>query len=159
MWKIYARFAAILALLVLWVTRFKQDIVSILSGIAIVFLMFDRGFYLYFLDQAAFPCEPMQPKEPENADTQIRIEGLRPDSNVVFWAAESSEDVQEDPWKAYSSNSNSGVTRTSSEGTAVIKVRKPASYRVPYGQTLSPHVHYRVCERPGILGPVRTISV
>jgi hypothetical protein len=27
------------------------------------------------------------------------------------------------------------------------------------GRSLSPHVHYRVCERPGILGPVRTISV
>jgi hypothetical protein len=158
MWKIYARVAAILVLLVLWVTRFKQDLISILSGLAIVFLMFDRNFYLYFLDQAAFPCGPMQPKEPEDADTHIRIEGLRPDSNVVFWAAESADEVQEDPWKAYSTNSNSGVTRTDSDGTAKFKVRKPAAYNVRMG-TLSPHVHYRVCERPGMLGPVRTISV
>ncbi len=156
--KIYARFAAILVLLVLWVTRFKQDLISLLSGIAIVYLMFDRDFYLYFLDQAAFPCGPMQPKEPENADTNIRIEGLRPDSNVVFWASESSEEVQENPWKAYDTNSNSGVTRTDSDGTANFKVRKPAAYNVRMG-TLRPHVHYRVCERPGMLGPVRTISV
>jgi hypothetical protein len=158
MWKIYARFAAILVLIILWVTRFKQDLVTLLSGIAIAFLALDRDFYLYFLDQAAFPCEPLQPKEPEDADTQIRIEGLRPDSNVVFWAAESSDEVQDNPWKAYGTNSNSGVTRTDTHGTAELKVRKPASYNVRTG-TLSPHVHYRVCERPGILGPVRTISV
>lgn len=159
MWKIYARFVAILTILVFWAMHYKQDVMSLLTIAGIAFLVMDRDFYLYFLDQAAFPCGPMQPKEPENADTHIRIEGLRPDSNVVFWASESSEEVQENPWKAYGTNSNSGVTRTDSDGTAKFRVRKPAAYNVRMGTTLSPHVHYRVCERPGMLGPVRTISV
>lgn len=159
MYKIYARFVAILALLVFWAYKSKQDALSVLAAIAVLYLALDRDFYLYFLDQAAFPCEPMQPKEPENADTAIRIENLRPNSNVVFWAAESSDQVQDDPWKAYGSNSNSGVTRTDASGTAQFKVRKPASYKVPSGSRLNAHVHYRVCERPGLLGPVRTLSV
>lgn len=158
--KIYARLAAILALLAFWAYKAKQDdALSLFAAIAILYLALDREFYLYFLDQAAFPCEPMQPKEPEGADTVIRVENLRPNSNVVYWAAESSDQVQEDPWKAYGTNSNSGVARIDATGAVELKVRKPASYHVPFKRALPPHVHYRVCERPGLLGPVRTLSL
>ncbi len=159
--EVYARFIAAIALVVWWVMQVvrKPDGLTILAGVALFYIVLQRDFYLFFLDQAAFPCAPMQPKEPEGANTEIRIENLRPDSNVVFWAAESDDEIRADPWKAYGQNTNSGVARTDERGTVVIRVRKPASYKVPSGRALIPHIHYRVCEQPGLLGPVRTISV
>jgi hypothetical protein len=157
--KIYLRALSICVVIAFWIMRFKQDVWTLLAAFAVLYLALDREMYLYFLDQAAFPCEPMQPKEPDHADTEIRIENLRPDSNVVFWAAEASEEIVSNPWKAYGTNSNSGVARSDAHGTVVLRVRKPASYSTPMGKTLNPHVHYRVCDRPGMLGAVRTIQV
>lgn len=157
--KIYARLVSILVILAFVIKHSKKDAWTFASILAILGLMLDRDFYLYFLDRAAFPCGPMQPKEPEGADTTVKVHGLRQNSNVVFWAAESADQVQPDPWKAYDANTNSGVTRTDATGTAVFKVRRPASYNVPYGKQLEPHVHYRVCERPGMLGRVQTVRV
>lgn len=159
--EVYARFFAAIVLVVWWVTQIvrKTDVFTIVAGLALLYIVLQRDYYLFFLDQAAFPCGSMQAKEPENADTEIQIDHLRPDSNVVFWAAESDEEIRPDPWKAYDMNSNSGVTRTDSSGTVKIRVRKPASYKVPYRGTLKPHIHYRVCEQPGMLGPVRTVSL
>lgn len=160
--EIYVRFVAAVVLLIWWVVQVvrKPDGFGILAGAAILYIVLQRDFYLYFLGQAAFPCGPMQAKEPEGANTEIQIENLRPDSNVVYWAAESNDEIRPDPWKAYGMNTNSGVARTDSSGTVNIRVRKPASYNVPYGRkTLQPHIHYRVCEQPGMLGPVQTITV
>ncbi len=162
MFEVYARFVAAVVLLIWWVVQVvrKPDALGILAGVALLYIVLQRDFYLFFLDQAVFPCGPMQPKEPEGANTEIQIENLRPDSNVVYWAAESNDEIRTDPWKAYGMNSNSGVARTDASGTVVLRVRKPASYNVPYGRkTLQPHIHYRVCEQPGMLGPVRTISL
>jgi hypothetical protein len=157
--KLYARLASVVVILTFILKNFQNNVWTFAAMVAVLGLMLDRDFYLYFLDRAAFPCGPMQSKTPEGADTIVQVRGLRPDSNVVFWAADSSNEIQPDPWKAYSANSNSGVTRTDADGTAVFQVRNPASYKVPSGMKLEPHVHYRVCERPGMLGRVRTIRV
>ncbi len=157
--KIYTRFVAILVIFAFVVKHLKKDVWTLAAIVGVMYLMFDRDFYLYFLDRAAFPCGPMQTKTPDNADTVVTVRGLRPDSNVVFWAAESSKEIQPDPWKAYDANNNSGVTRTDADGTAVLRVRNPAAYKVPSGTKLEPHIHYRVCERPGMLGRVRTVRV
>jgi hypothetical protein len=157
--KIYARFVAILVILAHVVKHVKKDAWTLSAIVSVLYLMLDRDFYLYFLDRAVFPCGPMQQKTPDNADTAVTVRGLRPDSNVVFWAAESSDQVQADPWKAYDANNNSGVTRTDADGTAVLRVRNPSAYKVSYGKKLEPHIHYRVCERPGMLGRVRTVRV
>ncbi len=161
MFEVYARFLAAVILVVWWVIQVvrKPDAFGVIAGAALLYVVLQRDFYLFFLGQAAFPCGPMQPKEPEGANAEIQIENLRPDSNVVYWAAESDDEIRPDPWKAYGMNTNSGVARTDPYGTAILRVRKPASYKVPYKGTLQPHIHYRVCEQPGLLGPVQTVSV
>lgn len=161
MFEVYARFLAALVLVVWWVMQVvrQPDALTMIAGLALVYIVLQRDFYLFFLDQAAFPCGAMQPKEPEGANTEIQIENLQPDSNVVYWASESDDEIRPDPWKAYGMNTNSGVARTDASGMVVLRVRKPSSYKVPSGRTLQPHIHYRVCEQPGMLGPVRTIRV
>lgn len=158
MFEVYARFIAAIVLVAWWVIQVvrKPDAIALLAGIALVYIL---SKYLFFLGQTVFPCGPMQPKEPEGANTEIQIEKLRPDSNVVYWAAESNDEIRTDPWKAYGMNTNSGVARTDASGTVLLRVRKPASYKIPSGRTLHSHIHYRVCEQPGMLGPVRTVNL
>jgi hypothetical protein len=101
----------------------------------------------------------MTTKIPLNADTQVKIE-VAPNSNVIYWAAEQHKEVMDNPWVAYAENSNAGVVKSDVNGVAVLKFRKPASYKVKSGlKTLAPHVHYRVCNVPGMLSEVKTVFV
>lgn len=127
----------------------------ILVGLSAVMVGSKRDFYLPFLGKAVFPCAPLQPKTPQNANASVEIT-TTPDSNVVYWAAEEGSDVGKDPWVAYGTYANAGVTRSDSAGRAVLRVRAPAAYKVPLRGQLAPHVHYRTCTKPGKLGPVMT---
>lgn len=132
----------------------------IIIGLAALFHIFRRDYYLPFLGAAAFPCGPLQPKEPEGADTAVEIKTV-PNANIVYWAAESAtnKSIQQNPWVAYDKYLNSGVTRSNNDGRAVLKVRMPSAYKVPLRGTLIPHVHYRTCVKNGLLGPVQTAEL
>jgi uncharacterized membrane protein YuzA (DUF378 family) len=133
-----------------------EPIIYIIVGLAAIYFLFSRDFYLPFLGETIFPCEPLAEKIPDNYDTTKTIK-VEPNSNVIFWASESEkDDVVDNPWKAYSKYSNSGITRSNNNGIAVLKVRKPISYKIPSGRTLETHIHYRVCKKNGILGRVET---
>ncbi len=137
-----------------------ENTVYILVGISALFHILSRNFYLPFLGDAVFPCESMTPKTPQNADTQVKVE-VPPNTNVIYWAAEHNKEVVDNPWVAYAENSNAGVVRSDINGVAILKFRKPASYKVGLGgwKTLAPHVHYRVCQSPGMLSEVKTVFV
>lgn len=138
-----------------WVEKFVYILVGVSSLVHIV----SRNFYLSFLGESVFPCNSMLPKTPEHADTEVKIT-TTPNSNVVYWAAETHKEVMENPWVAYAEYSNAGVTRSDVNGVAVLKFRTPASYKVAHGlKTLAPHVHYRVCQYPGILSEVKTVMI
>jgi hypothetical protein len=138
-------------------------IVFLIIGISAIIHVGSRDYYLGFLGHTAFPCESMQEKTPANADRQVVIKTQLPNRNVVFWASEKSDEVHDHPLKAYAKWSNSGVTRTDSNGLAILRFRTPSQYKVPYkpgSRPLRPHVHYRVCgERGGLLGRVETTYV
>lgn len=133
----------------------NAGLVYLLVGLAGLLFAMDRDFYLPFLGASAFPCEPLAEKTPEDADVSVTVR-VKPHCNVVYWAAEESEAIIDDPWTAYAENANSGVTRSDANGIAVLSVRSPAAYRVPFKGLLRPHVHYRVCKKPGMLGPIKT---
>lgn len=148
--------------LVTWIAKNTfaslENIVYVLVGLSALFHILSRNFYLPFLGDSVFPCESMATKVPINADTQVKIE-VAPNSNIIYWAAEQHNEVMENPWVAYAENSNAGVVRSDVNGVAVLKFRKPASYKVGLGgwKTLAPHVHYRVCTSPGMLSQVKTV--
>jgi len=131
----------------------------ILVGVAALFHIFSRDYYLPFLGDAVYPCGALTPKEPRNADAKITIR-VEPNVNVIYWAAEMNEEVQENPWIAYDEYSNAGVARSDAMGNAVLKFRKPAAYQVTkmmISKTLEPHIHYRICKHSGMVGRVETV--
>jgi uncharacterized membrane protein YuzA (DUF378 family) len=117
-----------------------------------------RDEFLPFLGVSVYPCGALLEKTPYLYDTEISVK-VAPNANVIFWAAEAASPVAANPIQAYSSYSNAGVTKSDATGHATLRVRRPAAYSVPLFGKLDPHVHYRVCERPGMLGPVQTAHV
>lgn len=138
-----------------------EPTVYVLVGLAALYHLTRRDFYLPFLGKAVYPCGALESKVPENADAQVVVR-TKPLANVIYWASEpSTAAVVDDPWLAYQTGANSGVTRADADGVAVLRVRRPSSYRVPpFGRTLAPHVHYRTCvHASGMLGPVKTVRL
>lgn len=133
-------------------------IIYITFGLAAIVNLFSRDYYLPFLGDAAYPCGSLLEKTPRNADTTVYIRS-KPNSSVIYWAAESNRHVQPNPWMAYAANTNAGVALSDQRGKTVLKVRKPTSYRTPLGNMLNPHIHYRVCEGKGMLGRVQTVFI
>ena len=114
--------------------------------------------YLPFLGPSVMPCSLLANRIPEHADTEVRVDGLKPGATVMYWASEPATDglARIKDWRqAYLDFANAGVTRVDDAGVAVFVVRKPQPYTVPVKGRLESHVHWRVCEGH-MLGPVQT---
>jgi len=118
--------------------------------------------YLPFLGPTVMPCSLLANRIPEHADTEVRVDGLKPGATVMYWAAELGKPATDGlarikDWRqAYLDYANAGVTRADGAGVAVLVIRKPQPYTVPVKGRLESHVHWRVCEGGGMLGPVQT---
>jgi uncharacterized membrane protein YuzA (DUF378 family) len=131
-------------------------------GLAALSLAFYRDTYLPFLGETVLPCSMMPEKTPEHADTEVTVNGLKPGAKVLFWATEPATDGlgRINDWRrAYLDFANAGVTTADAAGRAVLRIRRPQPYTVPFKGQLQEHVHWRVCGDGGILGPVQTTPV
>ena len=102
----------------------------------------------------------MNPQKPTDADFEIQIT-TQPRSKILYWAAEpANQDLHFiTNWQnAYLDFTNAGVTIADYSGKATLYARKPQSYAVPIKGILQPHIHYRVCENGGMIGPVQTVT-
>jgi uncharacterized membrane protein YuzA (DUF378 family) len=134
---------------------------QVLTGFAAIALMFQRDTYLPFLGPMVAPCGAFADRDPPGATKEIRIT-IKPRTKVLYWAAEpANESLKEVPsWKeAYQKYENAGVATSDGQGVAVLKIRAPGAYRVPFRGLLSPHVHYRVCDEAGWMGSIQTVPV
>ena len=130
-----------------------------LVGLAGIYFMFQRDFYLPFLGESVLPCAGLEDREPSGADTRITVQ-VEPLTKVLYWAAEPEAEVLKEinDWrKAYSAFENVGITTADETGVATLNVRKPQAYSVPFKGRLEPHIHYRVCEEDGMVGTVNTV--
>lgn len=134
---------------------FIEGMLYTVIGVSALLHIFSRDYYLRFLGHTAFPCGSLVEKIPLQADTFVDIV-VEPNVNIIYWAAEVGDVAQENPWIAYNKFSNAGVTRSDDRGNAILRVRKPGSYKVRSG-TLQPHVHYRTCKHSGMLSRVHTV--
>lgn len=128
-----------------------------LVGVSAVMFFFMRDYYLPFLGRTAFPCGSLASKVPDNATIDVSVK-VQPNVNVIYWAAEEGDSVKADPIIAYSQYSNAGVVKADQNGSAVLRVRNPSSYKVP-GRILAPHIHFRTCDSDGMLSRVQTVYV
>ena len=107
------------------------------------------------------PCGAIADKTPPGATKELRVQ-VPPGSKVLFWAAEPGmEDLKQirDWQHAYTKFENAGVTTAGEDGIAVLKVRSPQPYTVPFKGRLEPHVHFRICSSSGMLSRVKTVYV
>lgn len=133
-----------------------DTIVYCIVGISALFYFFARDYYLNFLGPSAFPCGSLVEKTPDGADTSVTVK-VKPNVNVIFWSSEHGKNIMADPWVAYSRYSNAGIIKSDQNGRAILRVRKPSSYKVGFfGKVLPPHVHYRTCDSDGMLSRVET---
>ena len=144
----------------------KHSIISLIYSLVLVICILlyvvDRNYYLSFLGQMVYPCGSMAEKIPVNSDTSITVK-VPPNVNVIYWASEPVDNGKQpisNPWDAYASYDNAGVVKSDNEGNAVLRVRKPSSYKVGLmSRVLKHHIHYRICSNPGMLSEIKTVFI
>lgn len=137
-----------------WTSR----LIYILVGISALALAFNRDTYLPFLGESVFPCSVLSDQIPSGATRSIQVR-VEPGSKVVYWATEPSDGNEKDiSYKdAYRLYQNAGVATADNDGIAVLKVREPQSYTVPFKGSLEPHIHFRICGPTGFIGRTKTV--
>jgi uncharacterized membrane protein YuzA (DUF378 family) len=136
-------------------------VIYIVVGIAALSIMFSRDTYLPFLGSTVVPCSVLQNRQPPGASKQVKVI-VTPNTKVLYWAAEPGNEALklEASWKeAYHKYENAGVATSNGEGVAILKVREPQAYSVPFYGKLNPHVHYRVCGESGFMESVKTVPI
>lgn len=135
--------------------------VYLIVGLAALSMMFNRDTYLPFLGETVLPCTSLPERVPPGATKELHVPAP-PGSKILYWAAEPAmeELKQIQDWRqAYAKFDNAGVTTTDSTGVALLKVRSPQPYLVPFKGRIEPHVHYRICDGSGMLGRIKTVFV
>ena len=136
-------------------------ILYVVVGLAALFVAFNRDTYLPFLGETVMPCSIIPEHVPKDANTSMTVH-VSPGATVLYWAAEpSTEGLKKiTDWRgAYLKYMNAGVVKADGEGTAVLLVRAPQPYSVPWKGRLEPHIHFRVCAGDGFLGRIKTVFV
>jgi uncharacterized membrane protein YuzA (DUF378 family) len=137
------------------------SILYVLVGISSFAIMFDRDTYLPFLGPSLTPCSALQNREPPGATKEVKII-VPANRKIIYWAAEpASESLKSlnSAMEAYQKFDNAGVATANADGIAILKVREPQSYKVPFMGKLESHVHYRVCGESGFMGRVQTAYI
>ena len=134
--------------------------IYIFIGISAMIIMFDRDTYLPFLGPMVLPCSVLENRNPSGATKEIKIV-IEPNVKVIYWATEPASEKLETltAWDAYLEYKNAGIATSNGEGVAVLNVREPQSYTVPFKGKLDPHIHYRVCGEAGWLGRINSIML
>jgi len=133
-----------------------------LVGLAGLILAVRRDTYLPFLGETVLPCSAIPISTPEHADTAVTVSQLTPGAKLLFWAAEPATDglARIKSWEqAYLKFANAGVAVADESGRAVLNIRKPQPYTVPVRGAITAHVHWRVCQDSGMLGPVQRMGI
>ena len=152
-------------LLGLWCWRKRSlwgNVLAVLIALAAIWVGSQRDSYLPFLGESVVPCSVLQDKIPEHADLEVTVDHLKPGAKVIFWAAEPATEglAKIQDWqRAYLELANAGVATVAADGSATLRIRKPQPYTVPLMGRLESHVHWRLCQDGGGLGPVQTTTV
>jgi uncharacterized membrane protein YuzA (DUF378 family) len=144
---------------VLGKTSVWTRVIYVAVGLAAVSIMFSRDTYLPFLGETVMPCSALPDQIPDNADMQVEVK-VAPGAKVLYWAAEPfTEKLKElKDWRgAYLKYMNVGVVEANADGVAVLYIRNPQPYKVPFKGRLEPHVHYRVCGNNGMMSSIKTV--
>ncbi len=141
------------------VSRFIYITVAMSALVLIV----QRDARLPFLGMTVVP-QPMNNYKPSGELVSKVVKDLPPNVKVVYWAAQTSDKIVDNPTEAYGDYSNQGVTTTDENGVATFEVRNPTSYKIPsyydpFIGTLKPHIHYRYWTSAGMASRIYTTNI
>ena len=138
---------------------------SLLGILCVIHFSLNRNYYLPFLGDTIFPTGLLGDNiVPNMSDLTINLK-IKPNTKIVYWAAEPCESTNSCEksimaWDAYKNYENSGITTSNSTGIALLKVRSPQFYKVPFKSGLiKPHIHYREMLANGMLSKIHTYKV
>ena len=129
-----------------------------------VFLAMKKETFLPFLGLAVLPSPLIaNEKIPTGANLSYTIDmkDYPNDTLVVYWAANKTDTVIEDPYEAYKNYNNVGVSKVK-DGKTEVRIFCPDRYKVKkvFTQLLERHFHYRIVFKDtGFLSPVMTVKV
>ena len=129
-----------------------------------VILMMKKDTFLPFLGLAHLPNTLIaDEKIPKGANLSYSIDmnEYEDGTMVVYWAANKTEKIIEDPYEAYKNYNNVGVSKVKN-GKAEVRIFCPDRYKVKkvFNQLLERHFHYRIVYKDtGFLSPVMTVKV
>lgn len=119
-------------------------------------------YYLPFLGKTAFPTGLLNESKPNRSNFSFTVTNTKPNTKIVYWGSQNEQNQTlpiSTPWDAYKKYENSGVTFSDKNGKALFQLVKPVEYKIPNGNTLPSHVHYRQVLKDGMLGPVETVNI
>jgi hypothetical protein len=131
---------------------------------AAVILMMKKDTFLPFLGLAHLPNTLIaDEKIPKGANLSYSIDmnEYEDGTMVVYWAANKTDKIIEDPYEAYKNYNNVGVSKVKN-GKAEVRIFCPDRYKVKkvFNQLLERHFHYRIVYKDtGFLSPVMTVKV
>jgi uncharacterized membrane protein YuzA (DUF378 family) len=129
-------------------SKLIRNIIFILIGVCGFYFMFNRDYYLPFLDKCVMPVTSHSDLTTgsvqlgKNTKT-VSLSGLPVNTRVIFWGAQTNENIIEDPQKAYGDFINSGIVQTDQSGSVTFNMSYPSEYKVPTYGKLKRHLHYR----------------
>jgi hypothetical protein len=120
-------------------------LISVAGLICLVLMILNRDTFLPFLSENFVPAKFLKLEEnhPDKFEKKITV-NVRPNSKVIYWAADPGKEISKSWKKGYGKFDNSGVTTSDKNGIAEIMLVCPSKYIVHGYKILPKHVHYRV---------------
>ena len=131
---------------------------------AAVVLIMKKETFLPFLGLVHLPNTLIaEEKIPNGANISYSIDmnDYEDGTKIIYWAANKTDKIIEDPYEAYKNYNNVGVTKVKN-GKAEVRIFCPDRYKVKkvFTQLLERHFHYRIVFKDtGFLSPVMTVKV
>lgn len=142
-----------------------NNLSKLLGGVLLlvsIYFMLNRDFYLPFLGKCAIPPNVINKAAISNGDISVKLSGLPPKTQIVYWASLPSSEIINDPQLAYGDYKNSGTIETNENGDATVRIACPGNYSVgTLKKVLNKHLHYRyaLVEYPGLYSRIYTAKV
>lgn len=133
---------------------------------ACVYMLYKRDTFLPFLGISFMPNTLIvDEKVPPGANLEyvLDMRGYENGTRVIYWAANKTNKIIEDPWEAYKDFHNVGVSQVTN-GKATVRIYCPDKYKVNHfgvhTSILDKHFHYRIVFKDtGMMSPVMTTKI
>jgi len=141
------------------VETYVDKVIYLFILISGIIIGLKKSTWLPFLGETVLPSQFITNKTKEASDLTITVK-VSPLTRVAYWASLPQDNINKIPdvVTAYGDYSNSGVVTSDKEGNAELAILSSTSYKVPSGDIIKRHVHYRELDHEfGFLGEVKTV--